>query len=145
MPTRTPTETPCGNFTLTVEDWPDPVPATHRIRYTLCAVNEGDAPLTDAKFVSKWTPLECVYLPPENPSGLTWEIGTVNAHDEYCAVFYLNTGAACAGQTVTNDVRLECEQGWAETSELTRIIAPPTPGPTNTTAPTPMPTDTLGI
>ena len=139
--TVAPTETPVPSFRLTNEDTPDPVPATHRIHYVICIVNEGQGPLTNVEITDRWSPRECVYYLPGNPELLTWTLGTVGAGTRSCVAFALNTYSICGGRTVNNQASMMCDQGWAGASSQTRIG--PTPVPSLTATLTPTVTSTL--
>jgi len=130
-------------FSLTNTDYPDPVPATYRIYYDLCVINEGDVPLTNAVLVDSWSPLRCVYLPPDNPSKVWWAIGTIAPHTQYCVQLILNTYSVCAGSTVTNEAVLTCDQGSTRAVATTRIGPTPIPSVTSTVTPTLTLTPTL--
>ncbi len=130
----TPSQTPVL-FRLSLDDSPDPVPASYRIHYTACVINEADAPLTNASVFVSWTPAQCAYLPPDNPPGISFVMGTVNAGSRSCVRFSLNTSVICAGAQVSVEAILSADQGSARDSEVTSIDRPPTPTPT--TSPTP--------
>lgn len=143
-PTPTPTITPTPRFIfrVTIADSPDPVPAGHNIHYDICVVNDGDAPLTNVVLVDRWSPRNCVYLPPDNPAQVTWNLGTVNAHTRRCVHLELSTYSICAGNTVTNEAVMTCDQGMARAEQTTTIGPPPTATPMPTWTPTPEPTTT---
>jgi hypothetical protein len=143
-PTPTPTITPTPRFIfrVTIADSPDPVPAGHNIHYDICVVNDGDAALTNVVLVDRWSPRNCVYLPPDNPAQVTWNLGTVNAHTRRCVHLELSTYSICAGNTVTNEAVMTCDQGTARAEQTTTIGPPPTATPMPTWTPTPEPTMT---
>ncbi len=141
--TPEPTPTPRAVFSLIKIDHPDPVPATYRIHYDICVINEGEVPLTNVVIVDRWSPTECVYLPPDNPSEMRWVIGTVNAYASYCVHFALNTYSICGGYTVTNEAVMTCDQGTARAVQTTRIGPTPSPTATETMTATVTPTLTL--
>jgi hypothetical protein len=143
-PSGTPeaTHTPQAVFRVTIEDNPDPVPASYRIHYVVCAVNDGDVPLTNVVIVDRWSPSECVYLPPNNPSEIRWDIGTVEPHTRGCGLFALSTYSICGGRTVINEAVMTCDQGTASAVEHTSIAGTPTPTATVTTKATIAPTMT---
>jgi hypothetical protein len=141
-PSGTPqvTHTPQAVFRVTIEDNPDPVPASYRIHYVVCAVNDGDVPLTNVVIVDRWSPGECVYLPPDNPSEIRWDIGTVEPHTRGCGLFALSTYSICGGRTVVNEAIMTCDQGTARAVEHTSIAGTPTPTRKPTTTATIAPT-----
>lgn len=130
--TPEPTHTPQAAFYLTNEDNPDPVPATYRIHYVICAVNDGEVPLTNVVITAKWSPLECVYLPPDNPTEISWDIGRVEPYSRRCVLFALSTYSICGGRTVANRASMTCDQGSAHAVQYTRIVGTPTPSVTTT-------------
>jgi len=138
--TPEPTHTLQAVFHLTLQDTPDPAPATHRIHYVICVVNEGPVSLTNVVITDTWSPLECVYYLPFNPEKLTWEIGTVEPQTQSCVHLALNTYSICGGRTVTNDAVMTCDQGTARAVQYTRIIGTPTPDATATMTATLTPT-----
>jgi len=140
--TKAPSPTPQAVFYLTNEDNPDPVPASYRIHYVVCIVNDGDVPLTGVVITDTWSP-ECIYLPPPNPSQLTWDIGTVEPHSRRCVLFALSTFSICGGNTVVNEAMMTSDQGSARAVQYTRIIGTPTPSATVTITTTITPTLTL--
>jgi chitinase len=139
--TPSPTDTPQAIFRLTLKDNPDPVPATHRIHYNLCLFNDGEIALTHVVIVDTWKPRECVYLAPDNPPNITWNVGTLNPHQRFCVEFALDTYSICGGRTATNEAVMTCDQGTALVSESTRIG--PTPVPVATQTATATETETL--
>ncbi len=131
--TPQPTHTPQAVFRLTNEDTPDPVPASFRIHYAICVINDGDVPLTNVVIRDTWSPRDCVYLPPDNPAEFSWDIGTVDARTRKCVSLTLSTYTICGGGTVTNVATMTCDQGSAQAVQYTRIAGTPTP----TAEPTP--------
>ncbi|MBC7262111.1 MAG: hypothetical protein H5T63_08860 [Chloroflexi bacterium] len=113
-------------------------------------MTEGEAPLTNVVLVDRWWPRDCVYLVPDNPAQVTWNLGTVNAHARRCVQLELNTYSICVGNTVTNEAVMTCDQGTARAEQTTTIGSPPTATPTPTATveptvtptPTPLPTET---
>ena len=136
--TLEPTPTSVAVFRLTKTDRPDPAPATYRVHYDICIINDGDVPLTNVVIVDRWA--GCAYLPPDNPPEVTWVIGTVEAHSQHCVHFALNTYSICGGTTLTNEAVMTCDQGTARVVEQTSIG--PTPGPTQAPTFTALPTGT---
>ena len=138
------THTPLVSFRLTLEDTPDPVPATYRIYYSACVLNQGNVPLSNVVLTAVWSPRECVYYLPLNPEKLTWELGAIEPGLRSCVNFALNTYSICGGSTVTAEVSMGCDQGTAYEVEHTRIGPTPTPiiTPTETATPTPTATGT---
>nr|MBC7245598.1 hypothetical protein [Chloroflexota bacterium] len=126
-PTPTPTLTPTPQFIFRVTntDWPDPVPAGYNVHYDICVVNDGDVPLTNVVLVDRWSPRDCVYLAPDNPEQVTWNIGTVQAHSRYCVHLVLSTFSICAGNNVTNEAIMICDQDTARAEQTTSIGPPP--------------------
>ncbi|UCC77500.1 MAG: hypothetical protein JSW37_03835 [Anaerolineales bacterium] len=143
--TPQPTATPQAVFRLTNEDTPDPVPASYRIHYAICVVNDGDVPLTNVVIRDTWSPQDCVYLPPDNAPEFSWDIGTVDARTRQCVSLTLSTYSICGGGTVTNVATMSCDQGSAQAVQYTRIAGTPTPTaePTTAATPTEVPTATL--
>ena len=141
-PTHTPgpTSTAQAVFHLTNTAHAALVPATHRIHYVICVVNDGDVPLSNVVLVARWSPQECVYLPPNNPPDQTWVIGTVAPRTRHCVLLDLSTYSTCGGRTVVNTAEVTCDQGTTTAVEFTRIG--PTPGPTTSSTATPTPTAT---
>ena len=129
------TGTPLIEFRITKADRGDPVPASYRIHYEICIINDGDVPLTNVVVLDRWSPHDRAYLPPDNPSEKLWSIGTVEPGERRCLQFSLNTYSTAGGGTVTNRVVMTCDQGTAEATETTRVG--PTPVPTSTLALTP--------
>jgi hypothetical protein len=127
----------------------------------ICAVNDGEVPLTNVVITAKWSPIECVYLPPDNPTQISWDIGTVKPYSRNCVLFALSTYSICGGRTVANRASMTCDQGSAHAVQYTRIVGTPTPSvtttvtatatstltgtPTGTPAPTDTPTPTLTL
>jgi len=140
-----PTHTPQAVFRLTNEDTPDPVPASYRIHYAICVINDGDVPLTNVVIQDTWSPRDCVYLPPDNAAEFSWDIGTVDARTRKCVSLTLSTYSICGGGTVTNVATMTCDQGSAQAVQYTRITGTPTPTarPTPAATPTEVPTATL--
>lgn len=141
--TPQPTHTPAAAFHLTLEGTPEFVPASYRIHYVLCVVNDGDVPLTNVALTDSWSPRACVYLPPDNPDQLSWQLGTVEPHTRACKAFALSTFSICSGATVTNQATMTCDQGSAQVVEHTRIIGTPTPTAMPTLTETLIPTGTI--
>jgi hypothetical protein len=147
--TPQPTDTPAPRFRLTNDDNPDPVPASYRIHYVICVVNEGDVALTNVAITAKWSPRECLYYLPGNPLELSWDLGTVDPGRRECVLFSLNTYSICGGRTAVNEASMSCDQGSASAVQYTQIAGTPTPTltPTITTIVTPTltltPTNTL--
>jgi hypothetical protein len=137
--TPQPTDTPAPVFRLTNDDNPDPVPASYRIHYVVCVVNEGPVALTNVTITDKWSPRECLYYLPGNPTELRWDIGTVEPGGRECVLFSLNTYSICGGRTAVNEASMSCDQGSASAVQYTRIAGTPTPTftPTITTTVTP--------
>ena len=138
-----PTRTPLIEFRITKADRGDPVPASYRIHYEICIINDGDVPLTNVVVLDRWSPISRAYLPPNNPPEKLWNIGTVEAHERRCLQFSLNTYSTAGGSTVTNRVVMTCDQGTAEASETTHVG--PTPAITSTLTLTPTLTVTLVV
>jgi hypothetical protein len=147
--TPQPTDTPSAAFYLTLEGTPDFVPASYRIHYVLCVVNDADLPLTNVVLTDSWSPRACVYYPPDNPDQISWELATVNAHSRVCQAFDLSTFSICGGVTVTNEATMTCDQGSARVVEYTQIVGTPTattvPSLTATITPTGTLTTTLTL
>jgi hypothetical protein len=141
--TALPSDTPEVAFRVTLEDTPDPVPATYRIHYVVCVVNESDVALTNVVIVDRWSPRECMYFLPGNPEELTWSIGTVEPDSQACRAFDLNTYSICEGRTASNAAVMTCDQGTAGAVEYTQITEAPTPQATETATVTMTPTLTL--
>ncbi len=139
--TLEPTHTPQAVFSLTKTDHRDPVPATYRIHYEICVINEAETPLTNVVIVDKWS--DCAYLVPDNPPQVEWIIGTVEAYERRCLDFVLNTFSICGGQTVTNEAIMTCDQGTARAVQTTRLGPTPVPVATPTMTGTVTPTLTL--
>lgn len=139
------TSTPQAVFRLTNEDTPDPVPASFRIHYAICVVNDGDVPLTNVVVRDTWSPRDCVYLPPDNAAEFSWDIGTVDAKTRECVSLTLSTYSICGGGAVTNVATMTCDQGSAQAVQYTRIAGTPTPTAelTTTATLTEVPTATL--
>jgi hypothetical protein len=134
--TETPTLSPTPlNFSVDLNDQPDPVPASYRIHYTVCAANGSAVPLTHAVIVVHWSPAECAFLPPGNSSEVTYVIGTVNPGDNICRTFDLDTSSICVGTTVTAEAVLTCDQGTTRDQTTTLIGPVPSPTPTITLTP----------
>jgi hypothetical protein len=134
--TETPTPSPVPlNFHVHLYDQPDPVPASYRIHYTACAVNDSAVPLTHAVLVVSWSPGDCAFLPPGNSTVVTYTIGTLNPGGSACQVFDLDTSLICAGTTVNAEAVLTCDQGTAR--DQTTTLIGPVPTPTRTITPTP--------
>ena len=145
-PTATlePTDTPLpAVFRLINEDNPDPVPASYRIHYVVCAMNDGEVPLTNVRITVTWSPRECLYLLPNNPPEISWDIGTIEPHARGCGFFALNTYSICGGRTAVSQAVMTCDQGSAQATQYTRIAGTPTPTFTPTQVATPTPTATL--
>jgi hypothetical protein len=134
--TPEPTDTPAPRFRLTNDDNPDPVPASYRIHYVVCVVNEGDVALTNVTITDRWSPRECLYYLPGNPPELRWDVGTVEPGERECVLFSLNTYSICGGRTAANEASMSCDQGSATTVQYTRIAGTPTPTITTTVTPT---------
>jgi hypothetical protein len=130
--TAEPSETPLAAFHLTNDDTPDPVPATYRIHYVICAVNDGSVPLTNVVIKASWSPMDCVYLPPDNPTEISWDVGTVKPYARRCVAFALSTYSICGGRTVVNQAVMTCDQGSASAVQHTRMVGTPTPEVTAT-------------
>jgi hypothetical protein len=149
-PTPLPTITPTPEAALSVSnsDQPDPVPASHNIHYNICVINHMDSALTNVVIVDRWSPRDCVYLVPNNPTEVRWELGTINGHARRCVELTLNTFINCTGNVVTNEAVATCDQGTARDQTTTTIGPRPSPAPTDTPLPTstntplPTPTDT---
>jgi hypothetical protein len=141
--TQRPTDTPAARFRLTNDDNPDPVPASYRIHYVVCVVNEGNVTLTNVTLTDKWSPRECLYYLPFNPPQLSWELGTVDAGQQECVHFSLNTYSICGGRTAVNEASMSCDQGSASAVQRTHISGTPTPTLTPTITTTVTPTLTL--
>jgi len=122
-----PSDTPAPKFRLTNEDNPDPVPASYRIHYVVCVVNEGQVPLTNVTIIDQWSPRECLYYLPGNPSELRWDVGTVEAGRRECVLFSLNTYSTCGGRTAVNQASMTCDQGSSSAVQYTQIAGTPTP------------------
>ncbi|MGQ9494427.1 MAG: DUF5667 domain-containing protein [Anaerolineae bacterium] len=138
-PTSTPTRTPTPQFIfhVTNTDWPDPVAAGYNINYDICVMNDGNAPLTHVVLVDRWSPRDCVYLVPDNPEQMTWNIGSIAAHSSYCVHFVLSTFSICAGNSVTNEAIVSCDQGTARAEQTTTIGSPPASMSRPTLSPSP--------
>jgi hypothetical protein len=102
-------------------------------------VNEGPVALTNVTITDKWSPRECLYYLPGNPTELRWDIGTVEPGGRECVLFSLNTYSICGGRTAVNEASMSCDQGSASAVQYTRIAGTPTPTftPTITTTVTP--------
>jgi len=136
VPDVTATPAPAASrFRVELNDESDPVPASFRIRYTACVVNEGEVPLSNALVRITWTPRQCAYVPPDNPSELVFTIGTVGPSSRPCVSFSLNTSVICGGSQVVAEAVAACDQGSARDSETTTLALPPTPTPTVTRTP----------
>ncbi len=141
--TPQPTSTPSAAFYLTLEGTPDLVPASYRIHYVLCVVNEADLPLTNVTLTDSWSPRACVYYPPDNPEQISWQLDAVEPHSRVCKAFDLSTFSICGGVTVTNEATMTCDQGSARVVEYTRIVGTPTATALPTVTATLTPTGTL--
>lgn len=113
----------------------DPVPASFRIHYKVCVVNEGESSLTNASVKVRWTPTQCAYAPPDNPSELVFAVGSVAADSRSCVSFSLNTSVICGGTQISAEAVATCDQGSASDVETTTLAPPPTPTPTVTRTP----------
>lgn len=135
-PTPTPTITPTPAVSLAIAKWdhPDPVPAGHTIHYDICVANYSDAALTNVVIEDRWSPRDCVYLPPDNPPAVRWELGTLSAHSQYCVQLDLNTFVICTGNVVSNEAVVTCDQGTARDQTTTTIGPPSTGTSTSSTA-----------
>jgi hypothetical protein len=142
-PTPTVTLTPAVTFGITVEDQPDPVPASYNIHYDICVTNYTGAALNHVVIVDQWSPRDCVYLPPDNPLEARWDIGTITPHGRHCVQLSLSTSVICPGTIVTNEAVATCDEGTARGQTTTTIGPPPTPTPTATPTDTPTPTPTF--
>jgi hypothetical protein len=141
--TPQPTHTSVAGFYLSLDGTPDFVPASYRIHYVLCVVNDTDLPLTNVSLVDSWSPRACVYFPPDNPGQISWQLGTVGSHSRVCQAFALSTFSICGGVTVTNEATMTCDQGSARVVEYTRIVGTPTATALPTVTATITPTGTL--
>lgn len=137
------TPTPSVTWYLSLEGTPDFVPASYRIHYVLCVVNDTDLPLTNVVLVDSWSPRACVYFPPDNPDQISWQLGTVERNSRVCEAFALSTFSICGGVTVTNEATMTCDQGTARVVEYTQIVGTPTATALPTFTATVTPTGTL--
>ena len=126
---------PTARFRVDLRDGADPVPASFRIHYTACVVNEGEVPLTNASIRVRWTPAQCAYAPPDNPPELLLTVGSVAATAQFCVSFSLNTSVICAGAQVVAEAVATCDQGVASDTETTNLASAPTPTPPVTRTP----------
>lgn len=132
--TATPIRPP-AKFRVELRDSADPVPASFRIHYSACVINEGREPLGNTSLRIAWGPSQCAYLPPDYPSELTFAIGSVGAESRACVSFSLNTSVICGGTQIVAEAVATCDQGSARESESTTLALPPTPTPTVTRTP----------
>lgn len=136
-PSNTPPHTPTAVFRVSLIANAATVPATHKIHYNVAVFNDGEIPLTNVVVRDRWSPRDCVYYDPTNPSELTWTVGTIVPHGLFAVEFTLDTYSTAGGCVVTDELTMTCDQGNGRATQTTLIG--PTPVPTATQTPTPSP------
>jgi hypothetical protein len=129
-PSNTPTHTPTAVFRVSLIANAATVPATHKIHYNVAVFNDGEIPLTNVVVRDRWSPRDCVYYDPTNPSELTWTVGTIAPHRLFAVEFTLDTYSTAGGCVVTDELIMTCDQGSGRATQTTLIG--PTPMPTAT-------------